>query len=594
MKKIKRISVYAAPWKNKKFRNMFFTYFAGICAVCLVIFFIYGTAVYTMYKRTADMELSNYSERTLGKTASIFNMMLTGLEQDVSLIQQNQDVADFLNMTQPQMQSLAGSKLKNALIDLLFFTTVEDPYIQSVYVYSYKNDYLAANTELIIRNQFYDTDWLDDYRNTGNPYFKARVRPNTYLDRAYNVLTYIKPIQLDGKSMGLVVVNVKYAEFAAAINQVYGQTPDDLYVLGETGNILCAGDDAMVNKSSANYPYISLIAADASRSSEIVNIQKDRITTAAAVGNYVIISSARDDSLNRYIGMLISTFVIGAVIGLAFSLLLAFLVSVRQYHYMVRLITVFPYPFSPAEQYNGEPRYVGHSVAGQIDGHKKIEQELTVKLTELKKAQAIALQAQINPHFLLNSLQYVNLDIMRRFKADTISTRIIALISDIFRNNLNTEEYLTDVLNEIANAKKYVQIITISENDDYHVIWDIDPSVGGLKTVRFILQPIMENCIFHGFENIRSKDKRIIITARQEDDGLLFKVEDNGKGMNAYDLEVLRVRLARSGIQEKYHIGLCNVDMRIRLIFGDKYGLTVDASNGEGMTVSVRMPRVIF
>lgn len=283
----------------------------------------------------------------------------------------------------------------------------------------------------------------------------------------------------------------------------------------------------------------------------------------------------------------------GGLSGLLISLILSFVVSLRMYHYIVRLMSFMNAPQQgEALQTSGEIRYISGRIISVMDRSKSIEKELTHTLLKLKKAQAIALLTQINPHFILNSLQLVNLDIMRELRRDTVATRINSLLSDIIRSNLNTTDYMVPCEEEISLAKKYLEIENIRNMERLQILWEVDETLLTCKTVKFLLQPLLENCILHGLKSKKEFPWEIRIALYEKDGYLYFKVSDNGIGMSESETEQLRDRLRQNRIQENNHIGLCNVNQRIQLVFGDECGLFVGSAPGTGTTVTAKQKKL--
>jgi two-component system sensor histidine kinase YesM len=134
---------------------------------------------------------------------------------------------------------------------------------------------------------------------------------------------------------------------------------------------------------------------------------------------------------------------------------------------------------------------------------------------------------------------------------------------------------------------KYAESENIRNKGKFHVHWNIDDQALEYETVKFIIQPVLENSIFHGLMNSPQKDKNIIIDIHTQGDSLIVSINDNGVGISASALSEINARLAQSNIQENIHIGLCNVDMRIKLLFGDDCGVSIVSVEGEGTTVTI-------
>jgi two-component system sensor histidine kinase YesM len=279
--------------------------------------------------------------------------------------------------------------------------------------------------------------------------------------------------------------------------------------------------------------------------------------------------------------------------GLLLAFFLAFGISYRLYRNVIRLVSFIGTPSGAGSEADarGELNYITGSITGLTARNRHIEHELAEKLAELKKAQAIALQNQINPHFILNTLQIVNLDVLKHLRSDSNATRIIALLSDILQANLNITDHLVPLSFELRQAVKYIEIENIRNKERFLVDWEIDEELTEYRTVKFVLQPLLENSFKHGLMN-SGREKRVSVRAWLEDKTLVISVRDNGLGMAPDALDNLRQRLRKSHIQENRHIGLCNVDKRIRLVFGDAYGVSVESTSGEGTLVMIRQKPV--
>jgi two-component system, sensor histidine kinase YesM len=219
---------------------------------------------------------------------------------------------------------------------------------------------------------------------------------------------------------------------------------------------------------------------------------------------------------------------------------------------------------------------------------------LTIKRQE---AELKALRAQINPHFLYNTLNSIN-SYAQLNNIPQIYDMTYAL-SDMLRYSISNNEHMVTISDEITHIKNYFVIQNIRFNNEIDISYDISPDVLYKKTIRFVLQPIAENSIYHGFDNVQ-KDKRIKITAQTKDGHTFLQIEDNGKGITESTLKGLKKQLFSldesnqffhcKGINSKSNIGIHNVHHRIRLTFGKPYGLEIGSLYGYGTVVTIHMP----
>lgn len=202
---------------------------------------------------------------------------------------------------------------------------------------------------------------------------------------------------------------------------------------------------------------------------------------------------------------------------------------------------------------------------------------------EKHELQLNMLQAQINPHFLfntLNSLRWVSL----MSGATNVSEGILAL-SDLLRNTIiHKGEYIT-IQEEIENINNYVLIQRLRYGDCFKVNYNLPESLLECKTLKFILQPIIENAIIHGGYDEQSV-VNIEITLEEVNRALVCCVIDDGKGFD-------REGVALNNKVDKFSgIGLDNVGDRIRLNFGKEYGLEIESKIGRGTKVTLHIPKI--
>ena len=215
----------------------------------------------------------------------------------------------------------------------------------------------------------------------------------------------------------------------------------------------------------------------------------------------------------------------------------------------------------------------------QIDRliHEVYENKIALKEFELK-----ALTAQINPHFLYNSLSIINWMAIRSHQKDI--SKVTLALSTFYRTALSKGEDMVTVESCIKNIEAYLQIQLVMHDNDFQVEWEIDPSVKNEKVPKLIIQPVVENALEHGLDVKEEGEKILRLFFIQEEDDVLLAVEDNGLGMDQKEAETLVSYQA-----EGY--GLKNVNDRIRLLYGEEYAIRIFSQVGEGTRVEMRIPK---
>lgn len=204
---------------------------------------------------------------------------------------------------------------------------------------------------------------------------------------------------------------------------------------------------------------------------------------------------------------------------------------------------------------------------------------------EKKKEELKALQYQVNPHFLYNTLNSVRLMAMLS-KATHVATMIEALIR-MLRNTIGKHGTMVPVSMEIKNIQDFILIQNIRNNNRIEVECHIDENIADCLIPHFLLQPLVENSIVHGFDQKSGKGILVIRGSRWEDD-MLFSLEDNGFGMT--EVQIRNILTGENRGNKYTSIGIKNVIDRIKINFGPDYGLNIQSVVGEGTRVVVRLP----
>lgn len=226
------------------------------------------------------------------------------------------------------------------------------------------------------------------------------------------------------------------------------------------------------------------------------------------------------------------------------------------------------------------------------DRNRYIKNELENKLI-LLDSQMKSLESQINAHFLYNTLEAIN-SIAVIHKVNSIGTMAMALGS-MFRYSIKTKSELVPLSAELEHVQNYISIQQIRFDNAFSYEVQIPGALREKKVLKLILQPLVENALYHGLNYCRAGD-RITVEARQSKNCLLLFVTDNGQGMTDEELTALQNQLAEKpefkelGRRHEQSIGIKNIHTRISLYYGEYYGLQIFSEKGTGTTVQITLP----
>jgi len=198
-----------------------------------------------------------------------------------------------------------------------------------------------------------------------------------------------------------------------------------------------------------------------------------------------------------------------------------------------------------------------------------------------KEAELRALQAQINPHFLYNALSLIN------WKAIMIDAMEISQltnnISKFYRTILNGGKDVISVDDEINNIKCYIEIQLTFHKNSFDVEYNFKDNIYNYNMIKMVLQPIVENAIDHGIDQKREGRGKLAIEGFVKDDHIIFTVQDNGPGME-------KEKIGAAFLLDTGGYGLKNVQERLKIFFGEKFGISITSEKGSNTCVTIEIP----
>lgn len=237
-----------------------------------------------------------------------------------------------------------------------------------------------------------------------------------------------------------------------------------------------------------------------------------------------------------------------------------------------------------------EVEHLGRTLRSTVAQIQELMHDILVEQEEKRKSELDALQSQINPHFLYNTLDSIVWMIEGEHYEDAVF--MITQLASLFRIALSRGKTIIRIGDEIMHAKNYMNIQKVRYKNIFSVDFSIDETILDCCTVKLVVQPLLENAIYYGVECMDGDGEISVIGYRRESD-IYIEVKDNGLGMPKETVDALlkennRVRGKGSGV------GLINVHNRIRLRFGKPYGLEIESCPDEGTTVRIHLPDITY
>ena len=305
----------------------------------------------------------------------------------------------------------------------------------------------------------------------------------------------------------------------------------------------------------------------------------------------VIVSKA---SLYSKFGSVLNTFVLIVIITVVFSIVLSYILA-KKITKPINQLVLRMQDLSKGDFNARVDEVENRDIQVLSDGFNKMSYHIKQLMDNLRKkdyesanARFLALQAQINPHFLYNTLETIR-SIAIRNQVESIADMAKSM-ADIFRYSVDSTKEEVILKDELKHVKNYINIQKIRYKERLNVEFNIDESLLNYKIIKLVIQPLVENAIYHGID-MKKEAGKLCIECSKFEDKVLISVSDNGIGIKKQDLEELRKNLENS-IDRKINksIGLINVNSRLKLYYGENCSLSIESDYDIGTKVYFKIP----
>ena len=584
MNKIKNI------WFNIrhfKFNSIFLRTFLFITALTVIPFIVLSIMFYSNTLKNIREEITLENSYMFDNSVNIIDRTLMEVDTLSSSLASNESTQLYTinNVSTDSFKTI--SRLAKTL-------PIIYRYIDSIYIYSEPTDTVIMDNNSIPLSDLSDTDWINAYHAVTSP--KGTIIPRSKNNVYPQLITIIKPIYVADEKKGAIIMNINAQSIYNSM--LYQQYKDGrLFFLVNADNKIIISSELSYFNTYPDDIGLNTLTIESNPKNSIYEINDK---------NYVVLSGDSTISDYKYISAYplelyehkLSTMklqIIGILLLLMIIIfILAYVASVRSYSPLNEIISFLDNSQPPADNIEEEDKnelmYIINSIQTHINDKTKMAEILEERMKLLRKSQYDMLQTQINPHFLYNTLETINWMAYNMSNSENPVSKSLINLASFFRNTL-TSGYFVSIENEIKYTKEYVNILALRYGDLFDIEWDIDESILSYTIIKICLQPIIENAVYHGIK--QKNDKGLIkIKGLCDDNNIILIVSDDGVGIEKDALDELNKTLSETSFtNEKSHIGLSNVNQRIKIIFGDSYGIHVESTVGVGTDVYVTIPK---
>ena len=441
--------------------------------------------------------------------------------------------------------------------------------------------------ENIFQNLSFD---LEKARSSNSAYMTA-PHVVTIFARYYPwVVTMTEPLPEQGGETAWVSLDLSFSGISNYINSVSIGERGYCFLMDEEGNIVYHPQQQLIYSGLKSEDAAALSALEDGSYADDTVIYS--LTSVQGSGWRVVGVSYVDELVNRNVRDMIRLSMGLAVLVLAAALLTSWLLSQQLSRPLRGLAAAMERFETDADHFTHHPvggtrevRELSASFGHMVLRIQQLMSTVRQEEVNLRKTELKALQAQINPHFLYNTLDSIAWMCEQGRSDDAV--KMIHALARLFRISISRGHELIPIAKEIEHAENYLEIQKYRYKNQFTYAFDVDPGCLDYYCNKITLQPIIENAIMHGLD-LLVDEGRIDVHVGQDGGDIVFCVQDNGVGMSA---EQARAILEQES-QDRTGIGIKNVNDRLQIYFGRQYGLRITSELDVGTRVEIRMPKI--
>ena len=562
--------------------------------VALIPFLMFSIVSGSIFLDHAQKTAEEHSVQLIHQVSNSMDVYVETIEKMVNYIQLELQDTPFFTM---ETEGAPGWESETDYIrSVLENVANSHREVAGIFIATKEDLYVSTGMSRISRDPFQNERW---YREASeNPeeiqLISVVTGRNIVTNRSYSiddVFSLAKAVQdpETGEVLGVILLDIRHDIIQSSINGVTIGEKGFVFVMDQEDNIVYTPVNGIVYRVNPKWvKAMEPMSVQIQGGSYQIRSELSPYTGWRTVG--VFSMDEVMSSVNTIVYILFTCVII--------SLVLVVIVSFKFSRTLTNPIFKLKRLMKQAEsgdltvrfnfQHNDEIGELGQSFNHMIARIDQLIQMVYVEQENKRTAEMKSLQEQIKPHFLYNTLDTISW-MARDYDAEDI-VRLVDALTNMFRIGLSHGKDIITVKEEITHVSNYLYIQKIRYKDKLNYVIHVDESLYAIEVPKLILQPLVENAIYHGVKAKRGGGT-ITITGVPEGENLVFTVQDDGAGMLQEKVEELNRRMSeRSVLDEKKSFGLFYIRERIQLCYGKGYGVHVESTLGEGTRVTITLP----
>ena len=571
---------------NRSFRFMISMSFTFVALTGMVLI----TAVLlNRYERTLERQVLADSQKLIGQVEINLNTYLRSMMRSSDAVYYNViKKVDFDKDDISEELSLLYEANKDNLVSIACFTR-DGELLGAAPVGS-----LKKNVDITTQSWFEDaSDKME------NLHFSDLHVQNIFENKSgryYWVVSLSRGVELtnDGKmSGGILLVDMNFSGIQQLFTEVNNDGKGYVYLIGRDGEIIYHPRQNLIfsniiqenNQTASTYD-------EGVHNEEFQGEQRVVVVKTVGYTGWKIVSVVSKESLFSDLNQTRMMALLNLVLAIFLMIFVNQYVAVRITDPLKKLeksIQGIEMKQQPVVYIGGPPeiQHLGLTIRFMVEELQELTDKMVKEQEEKRKNELDALQSQINPHFLYNTLDSIMWMIESERYEDAVS--MVQALGRLLRISLSRGKNVISVGDELQHARSYLAIQKYRYKNKFTSYFEVEPDIEQYKTIKLVIQPLIENAIYYGMEYMDGEGE-IHIRAYTRDQDLYLEVEDNGPGMPEDQVEHLLTG-GEKARQKGSGIGLKNVNQRIQLYFGTQYGLEIESEPDEGTVVRIHIPK---
>lgn len=572
---LKRFSIRNTAMKN------FVLFVAILMIITVVITSMYN---YNM-KEVLKKELMQIAENDVTNMTEVLDRGFGEIDQISKYLLTDEDVLTYMvtGSTEGVTMDIFNSMKKR----INSYRFVYD-YIDSIYIYSEEKNMIFSTSGSSEFNQHNGAGWYEQYRNSGS----FSIEENTAAGGYPFYLTFIRKSE-ENNIKGGVIINVDISELSSFIGDTNSKHQNK-YIIDKEGDLVYKKNLTSLKDRIDNY-------VDYNNNDKTRIITKDDVLISIAVSEserydfkYIVENELYDyqnrlNSVRNYTYLIMGILLVMSFVGAS---LFSF-VTYKPLKNLIKLVDMGKADKSDINFGSSEEKYIAEKILMEMTRNEELKNELLNRMADNEQLKTTALRLQINPHFISNTLNLVHLKLLESVDINYAGNEILRNCSLLVMYVTRNSNDIVPIKDEVQYMRLFIQILYERSNRKTNFTVEIDEKLPeNAQMLKLAMNTMIENAFYHGIAAKREQQGNVAIKIYRQKENLICSVEDDGVGMREEELKMLRERIENGDPFKGKNIGLVNVHNRVKLIFGEEYGLMVESSEGKGTKVTLTMPLI--